>query len=123
MSVDDRSGRNRWEDVAEREVWTPHQLAVHAIKAERKFTGMIAAGGETQAPAKAKVSLAIAAAADAAMDTSREACIAYIEAINDENLRAKAPMLNVSPISKSVESVPQLVDWHLQERTGQASKI
>ena len=56
------------------------------------------------------------------MDTSREACIAYIEAINDENLRAEAPMPNVSPLSKSVESVPQLVDWHLQDRTVRSSK-
>ena len=56
------------------------------------------------------------------MDTSREAYIAYIEAINDENLRAEDPMPNVSPISKSVESVPQLVDWHLQDRTVQARK-
>ena len=56
------------------------------------------------------------------MDTSRVACIAYIEAINDENLLAEAPMPNVWPHSKSVESVPQLVDWHLQDRTVQARK-
>ena len=113
---------DRWESVAEGEEWTPRQVAEHAIGAERSFAGMMAAAVGQDAPGKVELSLASAAEADAAMDASSEACIASIEAVNDENLSAEAPMPNGLPFPKSVEGVLQLVDWHLQDHTGQISK-
>jgi uncharacterized damage-inducible protein DinB len=113
---------DRWENVAEGEEWSPRQVAEHAIGAERSFAGMMAAAVGQEAPAKVELSLAGAAEADTAMDASREACIACIEPVTDENLSAEAPMPDGAPFPKSVEGVLQLVDYHLQDHAGQISK-
>ena len=113
---------DRWERAVEGEEWSPRQVAEHAIGAERAFVGMLAGAVGAEAPLRVELSLASAAEAEAALDSSREACRACVEAISDENLSAEAPMPERAPFPKSVEGVLQLANYHLKDHTGQILK-